>query len=181
MDWGSYLYDGLWGNPLPPLPAHRNISFSSEYDTVGSIKFYNATDTEQEAQNLTLGRIYISMINQVAGRTGQFDDSNYDSLIREYGPPSGVVMLWDKRTETGFRYPKNGFSYPAGQITYYWAGDGFYIGVTEANNRHQPVSIRYTKSGLNEQDLKTLVESEDGSCNENVLRVYAEINRLLAN
>lgn len=165
-DWFSEFYGGGWGKPLPPIPAHRKVLIYSELDMYGSIVLYNATDTEQEVQNLTLGRISIDTRRGIMeGRTGPIEDS-YNFLIQEYGPPSGAVMEWEPN--------QNRTSYPKAKITYYWAGDGFYLRLTDK-------FLCYEKSGLSEQDLKTLVGSEDGTqYSEAALRRCMEINRLLA-
>lgn len=158
------------------VPPHENLIFF-DGSLAESVKFYNAGDTEQELQNLTLSRIFIDLYSIVPdsleGRTGVFDES-MDSLLREYGTPSGAVMVWENRARS------DSFKYPVAQITYYWAGDGFYIEASmESNNK--PHNLMYVKSGLNEQELEAVVKRVSGTYDEGQLRLHEELNRLTAN
>lgn len=167
------LTEAWYGESYTTLvPAHSPASISNFGDA--NVTFYNASDTEQELQNLTLGEIRIQNIYGLELRTGEVDADtfyNYDCLIQEYGAPSGALIQWSEVNHSG------GYTYPTASITYYWAGDGFYMWVPASS-----FVLVYTKSGLSEQDLKAVVAQIDGvDCDEDKLRLYEELNRLTSN
>ena len=160
-EWFSEFY----GGPGSAIPAHKSIVLR---DWSGnSVRFYNASDTEQGLQNWTLGRISITEPLDLEGRTGDFE-LDYDFLIQEYGVPSGAVMQWEEVHHSGY-------AYPTASIRYYWTGDGFYMWASSS-------AFGYMKSGLNEQDLISMVEREgESGYDESTLRFYEELNRLTSN
>lgn len=160
--------------PASGISPHENLIFFSNC-FLGSVKFYNASDTQQNLQNLTLSQISITLDTLPSYLEGQTStvDSSIDSLLREYGAPSGAVMLWGERSDDGIRYPW-------AQITYYWVGDGFYLGSIEVDNAHKPLNLMYVKSGLEGQDPNSVVIWGGGFYGDNILGIHEEINRLMA-
>lgn len=150
------------------IPAHECLSVAQECVSIG---FYNAGDSEQNQQNLPLSGIYIVGGSWAEGRTGRLLDSSgsMDILIQEYGVPSGAVMEWENQARS------DSFKYPVAKITYYWAGDGFYIKV---NHNNVPYNLMYVKSGLDEQGLQAVMTPNFFS--EQELLIHEEISRALA-
>lgn len=169
------ISSGEWHTETPAseISPHENLIFFSN-SFLGSVKFYNASDTQQNLQNLTLSQISITLDTLPSYLEGQTStvDSSIDSLLREYGAPSGAVMLWKEVSSNGIKYPK-------AQITYYWAGDGFYV-AADMVEYDMLYYLRYVKSGLNEQEVEAAVKRVDGTYEEDRLHLYAEINRLMA-
>lgn len=156
---------------INPIPAHEYESVSVHNYGLQFI-YYNESDAEQEAQNLAPVGIIMEYPNwTVEGRTGQFtsllNDSSDDieSLVREYGPPSGAILKWYEHV-----------SRVKAAVTYYWAGDGFYLYVVpKRESFHDSLdsySVRWLKSGgIGPQVMAKWGDSE----------ICEEIERLLPN